>query len=145
VLLIEGRMEPQIIEEWLDQIAQRHEILRTGFRVLPEASLPGQMISDRKFRFDTILDLRGLDEAEQEVEIERLKQEVRRPFHSFEQGTLMRAAIVILSGERKLLLIALSSLCSDRAGLVNLALELERSHSAGPSGADIGTRSAQYA
>src|SRR5262245_43514147 len=84
-LLIAGRIESPIIEEWLDNIVQRHEILRTKFQALPGSSLPIQVVSDRKFHFDKIVDLSDLDAAGQVAELEKLKQEARRPFHSFEE------------------------------------------------------------
>jgi amino acid adenylation domain-containing protein/FkbM family methyltransferase len=144
-LLIGGRIESPVIEEWLDNIVQRHEILRTKFQAAPGSSLPIQVVSDRKFHFDKIIDLSDLDVAKQGAEVEKLKQEARRPFLSYEEETLMRATLVTLSLEKKLLLISLSAMCADRAGLINLAFELGRNHFFTP-GRDVARGGpAQYA
>jgi hypothetical protein len=102
VLLIEGRIEPRNLEERLDDIVKRHEILRTGFQALSGASIPIQVVSDRGFHFDKILDLSGLGEAEQKIEIEKIKQEARQPFLSLEQGALMRVTLITLAPENQL-------------------------------------------
>ena len=144
-LLIGGRIEQSVIEEWLDNIIQRHEILRTKFQALPGSSLPIQVVSDRRFRFDKIADLSYLEAAEQEAEVEELKKEARRPFFSLVEEALMRATLVTLSTEKKLLLISLSAMCADRAGLINLALELGRDHFFTPGQDTAGAGPAQYA
>ena len=50
VVRIEGRLDKQILRQAIENVVQRHEILRTSFRTLPNMDMPVQVQSE--FRGD---------------------------------------------------------------------------------------------
>jgi amino acid adenylation domain-containing protein len=104
-----GRLDVAMLEQSLNAIVHRHEVLRTTFplheghlvqRIAPALTVPLPVV-----------DLRPLAEAEQATEAERLATEkVRQPF-DLERGPLLRATVLQLGGESYLLLTLHQIIC----------------------------------
>jgi amino acid adenylation domain-containing protein len=95
VLTLEGPLDVQALRGALDDLAERHEALRTTFS--PDGltlcvSAPGEVVL-------SMVDLSGLDAAKREDELQRqLVTEVETPF-ALETGPLMRVRLVRLGDE----------------------------------------------
>jgi len=138
---LEGRLEIRALEKALEQVAERHEILRASFQRLPGMDIPVQVIGER-----AALKLERADpgEGDGSAEIDRfLEHERRQPF-DFEAGPLARFTWLAQGPERNLLLITLPALCADGRTLENLTGDLARCYAACLEGGEISDEVVQY-
>jgi amino acid adenylation domain-containing protein/non-ribosomal peptide synthase protein (TIGR01720 family)/FkbM family methyltransferase len=127
---IEGDLDTAALKEAVRIIVNRHEILRTTFRRLPEMKLPFQVINQNPALSWNTVDLHAQDPAKLECEMKRLFQEEgRRPF-DFENGPLLRSSLLVLSPNRHVLSVSLPSLCADGASLKRLFQEISEGYGA---------------
>ncbi|WP_231568162.1 condensation domain-containing protein [Novosphingobium malaysiense] len=77
---LEGRISDYAIQTALEQLIDRHEILRTRFRMQDDGQLLQEVLSEVAFKPDHV-DLRHLPSPSREAELERLgAAEARKPF-----------------------------------------------------------------
>jgi amino acid adenylation domain-containing protein/non-ribosomal peptide synthase protein (TIGR01720 family) len=142
---IAGRLDSKVLEQAVNDVVKRHEILRTAFYLLPEMTIPVQVISDACRLSLNELDLRGLKLKEQTAQIEALFQEARQQPFDFQQPPLLKVRLLMLSAEEHLLLIGLPALCMDTVGLHNMVREISRSYATLVQGEERVTDVMQYA
>ncbi len=129
-LLIEGPLKVGTLELALKQVVKRHEILRTTFQLLPEMTIPIQVIEEEGAFSIDVQSLEGIDAREQEARVETVFREAgQRPF-DFARGPLLQASLLILSAEGHVLILNLPALCADTWTLKNLVSDLSRSYAA---------------
>src|SRR5215207_2467540 len=99
-LALEGALDGDVLRETLRRVVGRHEILRTTYPTLSGTAMPLQVIlDDAPFAYGEV-NLRHLDAAEYEAEIDRqLREQGQKPF-DFEQGPLARFRLLAFSVER---------------------------------------------
>jgi non-ribosomal peptide synthetase component F/aryl carrier-like protein len=129
-ILIEGNLDPKRLELALQNVINRHEILRTTFRCLPGMTIPLQVISDSSTLSIHYHDLRDLDTQEQEVKSKALFNEVLKLPLPLENGISLYASLVILSPQKHCLILGLPALCADTASLLNFVNEVIKSYTA---------------
>jgi len=130
VICVEGLLQVQVLENAVNTVVQRHEILRTTFHLTPGIKTPFQVISPTPQFSWVSVDLSSFDPAQQEERIaEYTAREREQPFDYF-QGPLLRVTLIKQSDARHLLLVSLPALCADSATLANFASELSRAYSA---------------
>jgi amino acid adenylation domain-containing protein len=120
---IKGSLNIESLEESLNEIVRRHEVLRTTFSVIDGE--PFQVINPAlKFRL-TLIDLRDIvDATERETGAERIMtEEVERPF-DLAKGPLFRAHLLCLSTDEHLLLITMHHILTDGWSMGILVKEL---------------------
>ncbi len=142
---IEGALDAQLLEAALNQVVQRHEILRTTFHRLPAMMLPLQVIAGDGRLVIRTQDYSGWAEEEQNAGLELLEREADQTPFDLERGPLARAHLIKLAPDRHLLLLLLSALCADRASLENLAREIGFCYAAYLNGDELPAAPAQYA
>jgi amino acid adenylation domain-containing protein len=139
VIRLDGPLDLNALQRALTQVVARHAILRTGF-MRPEAiKLPLQVISEEA-RFDwRVLDAKVIKAANtaavaapavEDVELlghALLEAERARSF-DLENGPVLHAALLPLSGEQHLLALSLPALCADTRTLHNLFRELSAAY-----------------
>ena len=127
VILLEGNLDAKVLEQTIQKIVARHEILRTNFRRNPGISYPIQLIGEGRVILER-------DERQSErsltEEIEALTAQQRKLPFDFEQGTLLHASLVKLAEQTHLLFLCLPALCADARTLRNLSNEIGRSYGA---------------
>jgi len=109
---IEGPLERARLAKAVEQVVERHEILRTTFPLLPSLSVPVQSVEDSA----------GIDWSEPGL--------ADRPF-DLANGPLLRAALVELETERHAFLLAQPALAADGASLDLLAAEIAAAYLGG--------------
>src|SRR5205809_6229685 len=120
------------VEQGLNEIVRRHEVLRTRFE--SEAGEPVQVIEpEMRVRLGWV-DVSGLEEREQEREVERLAREEGRRKFDLERGPLFRASVIRKSEQEHVLLLSLHHIISDGWSMGVLFRELERLYGAYGSG-----------
>lgn len=101
----------EIFKQSLDNIVQRHAILRTAIEVID--AQPVQVIIPSLSIPLSVIDIQSLSETEQVNEIERLaEEEAQRPFN-VSQPPLMRTTLLKLGQEDYLLFLSIHSIISD--------------------------------
>ncbi|MBD1806823.1 amino acid adenylation domain-containing protein [Microcoleus sp. FACHB-SPT15] len=143
-LLIQGNLDPKRLELALQNVVNRHEILRTTFRCLPGMTIPLQVISDSSTLSIHYHELRGLDTQEQEVKSESLFNEVLKLPLALEDEISLYASLVILSPLKHYLILGLSALCADTATLLNLVNEVINSYAANHEDGQLSDELTQY-
>ena len=133
VLRLEGPLDEDALRWSLNEIRQRHEILRTTF---PEKNgQPYQQIADGLPPFNlSIIPLDDLPPTRQEAEVERLAtEETNQPFDLVE-GPLWRVTLLRLSDDDHVLLLTMHHIISDAWSTGVLMRELGALYTAYTSG-----------
>jgi amino acid adenylation domain-containing protein/non-ribosomal peptide synthase protein (TIGR01720 family) len=113
---IAGAIDLAVFQSALQEVIDRHEILRTRFQSVPGVKLPLQVIQAASDQAITLLDWSHLSEAEQTAEMATFWQQTRSlPWEQSLQLSLIRQ-----SAEHHCLMVSLSALCGDTASLKNL-------------------------
>src|SRR5215469_1658783 len=109
---LRGRLDVAALEESLNEIVRRHEVLRATFKTIDEQ--PVQVIAPSATITLQTSDLTALPEAEQQAEIDRVvTAETKTPI-SLETGPMLRTSFLRLGKEDHVLVLALHHIVSDR-------------------------------
>ncbi|MEG4227988.1 amino acid adenylation domain-containing protein [Microcoleus sp. N9_B2] len=144
-ILISGNLDREILKKALQNVVNRHEILRTSFHCLPGMTLPLQAIARTGEIPISEHNLSGLSPEEQEAKIEALFQQLNLLAFDFERGPLWHLSLVTLGENKHLLLANFSALIADSVTLKNFTRELSLSYSACGRGEEFSDESMQYA
>ena len=110
---LRGPMDESLLERSLNEVVRRHESLRTTFRAV--AGRPAQIIaSPEACRIPlAVVDLTSLSPAERETEAARLAgEEMQTPF-DLAAGPLLRAKLLRLSGNERIILLTMHHIVGD--------------------------------
>ena len=113
-------VDVKVLEQALNEIARRHEVLRTVFPIIDGS--PVQVISEPQLQLP-YADLSGLPENDRQARTLRFINEIRRPF-DLQRGPLLRATLVRLSVEQYVLYLAMHHIVADGWSLGLFAQEL---------------------
>ena len=144
-LLIEGRLNPIILNKALKTVIDRHEILRTQFHCLPGMTIPVQVITDLSLPVVHGQDLSQLADLEQAAKIEALLQNPGQMPFAPSTHLPIHPVLIKLSPEKRLLLISLSSLSADATTCKKLVCEISRAYTAALQGESLADQPVQYA
>lgn len=127
-IMIAGVLDKETLRNVLQQLGDRHEILRTTFHRPHGLSTPFQVINEECALLwrETVAQSEQLDEM--------FAAQARESF-DYENGPLMRASLLALSADKHVLLLTLPTLCADARTLENLCQQLGRAY-AGDSSDD---------
>ncbi|MDZ8263386.1 non-ribosomal peptide synthetase [Nostoc sp. ChiQUE01b] len=106
-----GQVNVKALEQSINEIVRRHEVLRTAFASLD--GQPVQIIIPALSILIHLVDLRSLSESEKDTEIQRLRiEEFQQPFN-INRGPLLRAALIQIDAEESLLLLSIHHIVFD--------------------------------
>ncbi len=143
--LIEGPLDTSALRAAVEDVAARHEILRTTFQNLATTGVPVQVINERAVAWEPDLDLAGAPESELQSCVDEVFEALKGTPFDLHTGPLLRASLVRLQPDRKMLLLALPALCTDAAGAKNLLREIAARCDAGLAWATAEEEPLQYA
>jgi amino acid adenylation domain-containing protein len=127
-ILIEGPLKKERLDRALQQVVERHEILRTNFRQVASLMAPVQIITDNFSISARQIDLSQMSSGEQATtSAELFHSEADRNF-DHEQELPLRASLLSLSPDKHLLYLNLLSLCADARTLRNITGEIGRAY-----------------
>ncbi len=147
-ILLEGELQPRLLEDTLYTLVQRHEILRTTFRRPAGIKTPFQVVAENVHPGWQAVDLTQLDATRQRHRVEQSMVEERTRPLNFERDSLFRVSVLKLSPHRRVMIISLPSLCADAVTLTNIVAELGNIYDAlvrGDKQAEAGDDVMQYA
>src|SRR5215475_5475732 len=108
---VKGAFDITALDQTLNEIARRHEVLRTTFPAVD--GHPIQIIAPDFTLALSVIDLQDLGEIGREAETRRLAaEESRQPF-DLARGPLLRAALLWLGEDRHVVLFTLHHIISD--------------------------------
>ena len=117
-----GRLDVKALEQALNEIVQRHEVLRTTFQMVD--AQPMQVISARGALALPLLDLTHLPQTAREAEAHHLALEnLNQPF-DLVNGPLLRARLLRMNVEDHVLLLTMHHIISDGWSIGVLVNEL---------------------
>ena len=120
---MEGLLDKATLRQALEDVMQRHEILHTTFRYLPEMTLPLQVIGESKIEWSEE-DPSQLEDEEKAARTDEIFRQLgKQPFH-YGQETLLQVLLLKLNAKNHLLVLSMPSLYMDSAGLKNLLAEM---------------------
>lgn len=143
-VLAEGQLNIALLKAAVENVVERHEILRTTFQCLPGMDAPLQVVHESGGLAFREYDLSGADSSQREARLEGLFRQLGQVTFDPEVPPALQASIVTLSPYRHALLLALPALCADRRTLDNLAGEISRSYAACLRGEAVEDEAAQY-
>jgi amino acid adenylation domain-containing protein len=133
-LRLKGALNKQALQQSLDAIVARHEVLRTNF--LNDNGRPALRIAENAGVEIQLIDLRHLATGERESRTRTLAaQEVRQPF-DLASDRLLRAIVIRLGEEDHVLLLTMHHTISDGWSMGVLLRELVESYNAITNGRD---------
>ncbi|QLE40511.1 amino acid adenylation domain-containing protein [Nostoc sp. C052] len=111
VINFKGCLNLAILQDSLNEIIRRHEVLRTSFTVID--GQPAQVINQAPPLILAVEDLRSLSESERPQEAQRLATEFAQQPFDLSAQSLLRAKILQLSEENYHLIITLHHIIAD--------------------------------
>ena len=129
---IRAALDVPALRRTLDEIVRRHEVLRTSF--VEVANKPVQRVAAQCQVPFRVVDLRGLDAATRDREVQRLAgEDARQPF-DLVRGPLIRAAVLRLDEQDYVFLINLHHVVADGWSMGILVDEIKAIYAAFQSG-----------
>ncbi len=127
-----GRLNAGALEEALNNVARRHEILRTNFAEIEGAA--SQVIASERSLGLRLIDLSALPSEQRETEAKRLlKQTAELPF-DLAKDPLLRVTLLRLKGQEHILLLTLHHIICDGWSMGILCEELNDFYAASLAG-----------
>lgn len=123
---IAGNLDVSALQRAIDQVIQRHEVLRTTFHRLPGLTIPVQVIGESKHLDLPMHDLSTDDPGRQQERIAEWRQNTDDA--NLEEGPLLQLALFKLGNNEHLLHIDLPALCADSASMKNLVEEISQAY-----------------
>ncbi|MBN3958479.1 non-ribosomal peptide synthetase [Nostoc sp. NMS8] len=142
-ILIEGNVEVNILEEALNKVIARNEILHTNFHRPRGLKIPIQVIksSINVFLSEYFLE----NNSYQEEKIEALLEKRREQSINLQEGQLLKVELVKCSSRKYVLVINVPSLCADSKSLKNLVNEISQYYAACLQNTELDEEPLQYA
>ncbi|MCU0532504.1 MAG: amino acid adenylation domain-containing protein [Hydrococcus sp. Prado102] len=130
-----GTLQLDALKQALAEIVQRHEVLRTTFKMVDGS--PVQVIAPNATVAIAELDLQAFSQEEQDAQVQRLAQkEAQQPF-DLANGPLVRIALLKLGEESQVLLLTMHHIISDGWSIAIFIQELSKLYSAFSTGNPI--------
>jgi thioesterase domain-containing protein/acyl carrier protein len=143
-LRLQGNLSPDALNSSIQELIQRHEILRTTFEI--EAGHPVQVVAAESPIDVPLLDLTAMSASERQLEANRIGiGEARLPFN-LATGPLLRLKLIRLAAEEHLLVCVMHHIVCDGWSLeifIRDLAALYHQHSGGP-GASLADLQIQY-
>ncbi|WP_413173254.1 amino acid adenylation domain-containing protein [Anabaena azotica] len=144
IISITGFFDVKRLNLALQDVVNRHEILRTRFRCLPGMTIPVQEITNSKINFAQKYNLSNLTTEEQDHKIKAIVQDLRCLPFDLETGLILQTALINLSLEKHVLYLSLPAICGDTVTLYNLMREIASAYS-GNLDSELSEEPLQYA
>jgi len=138
-ILIEGNLNIAVLKEGLQQVVDRHEILRTSFQRPRGIKIPIQVIED-----SVSVSLNEQNNI-REQDVDQLFQKVSQYALDLEEPPLLKTTLVRLFPNQYVLLLSLPALCADTIALDHLVAEIARCYTFCAEGETLDDEPLQYA
>jgi amino acid adenylation domain-containing protein/non-ribosomal peptide synthase protein (TIGR01720 family) len=124
IVLIEGLIDSSILKRTLENIVNRHEILRTTFYKQSGMDIPIQVVNDEIRIGWKAINLRDQRIDNQSEILERVMADERASLMNYENGPLLHSVLISLSANEHSLILTMPALYADLWALRNIANEI---------------------
>ncbi|HEX8150716.1 MAG TPA: amino acid adenylation domain-containing protein [Pyrinomonadaceae bacterium] len=132
VVAVSGPLDDARLRAALLRVVERHEILRTNFKLWAGMNVPLQTISAPAVAWAEPVDLSGADPDEQGAGLRALARQERLAPRDIERGPVLRAGLARLSPSEHRLILTLPALCADEKTFRNMARQLRDAYDESP-------------
>ncbi|HLP88084.1 MAG TPA: amino acid adenylation domain-containing protein [Nostocaceae cyanobacterium] len=139
-VLIEGKLQLEILQNALDEIVKESEILRTNFYTLPGVKVPVMVINDQSFYNWEYLDLTNEIQLDIQVKIREIFWLLRQNH----QNNPLNLFLIQVSSTQHILIISLPALCADSQTLTNLVAQISDVYVQCDQGTAVNNETVQY-
>ncbi|MBW4454435.1 MAG: amino acid adenylation domain-containing protein [Nostoc indistinguendum CM1-VF10] len=144
-ILIEGNLQPEILQKAIEQIVNSHDILRTSFYRPPGVKNPVMAIADKTSFNWEYLDLSEAPQEDTPRKIQELFWEARQQYQLSTQTSPLRLYLIRLSHSQHILIVSLPALCADIKTIKNLVNQINQAHTQHCQGKAFSAEYLQYA
>ena len=147
-LLIEGKLNYQLLQLVLQKVVEKHEIFRTSFQTLKGMNIPLQVIHEATNISNLSINthnLIGTESQKQNAEIENIFQQQNLNTFDWKSDCVLDLQLVTLSDCNHVLLIAIPAICADTVSIHNLVEEISRLYTAYLHEQELSEETLQYA
>ena len=123
-ILLEGNLKSEALQAALQQVINRHEILRTAFLRPQSITTPIQVIKASSPLLCNQIDLSAWEAQQQLSQIDYLLQQEKFMPFDLETGVNLRCSLLKLSTQKYILIVTMPSICADSWTLNNLVQEI---------------------
>ncbi|WP_017653101.1 non-ribosomal peptide synthetase [Fortiea contorta] len=123
-ILRQGNLKSETLQAALQQVINRHEILRTAFVRPQRITTPIQVIKASSQFLCQQIDLSTWESQQQLSRIDALLQQERFIPFDLERGVNLRCSLLKLSAHKYILIVTMPSICADSWTLKNLVQEI---------------------
>jgi amino acid adenylation domain-containing protein len=123
-ILLQGNLKSEALQAALQEVINRHEILRTVFLRPQSITTPIQVIKASNQLFCNQIDLSAWESQQQQCQIDSLLQQEKLMPFELEMGVNLRCLLLKLSAEKYILIVTMPSICADSWTLNNLVKEI---------------------
>ncbi|MEO0840570.1 MAG: amino acid adenylation domain-containing protein [Cyanobacteria bacterium J06643_5] len=117
-----GSLNVEVLQQVINTIIQRHEVLRTNFKTVDEELI--QVTSPTKEIILNSINLQLIPKAEQEIKVKQIAvEEAQKPF-DLEQDLLLRVTLLELEATEKVILLTMHHIISDGWSMEVLVKEI---------------------
>jgi amino acid adenylation domain-containing protein len=128
-VLIEGNLDIKTLNVAVEQVVDRHEVLRTTYQYLPGMTIPLQVIAaDSNIAWNPIYDLSSTTSQQQQDSLETLLHDLAQQPFDLAQSPLLQLTLVKRALAEYVLLLSLPALSADTATLRNLVREISQAY-----------------
>jgi len=132
---LDGLLDIAALEQSIQEIVRRHEILRTT--ILVDNRNPVQVISDNIDFTLLVIDLQNTSESNREIEAQRLVTEETQQSFNLTQGTLWRIKLLRLTEINHILILTMHHIISDGWSINIIFKELTKFYEAFSTGKSL--------
>jgi amino acid adenylation domain-containing protein len=144
-ILIEGNLQPEMLQKAIEQIVNSHDILRTSFYRPPGVKNPVMVVADKNsFKWEYI-DLSQASQEDIPSKIQELFWEARQEYQHSTPASPLRLYLIRLSESQHILIISLPALCADIKTIKNLVNQMNQAYTKCCEGKAFSAEYVQYA
>jgi hypothetical protein len=142
---IEGHLNARLLQQALEELVRRHEILRTRFIRPAGIRTPFQIVTDAPEFSWSFVDWTAIDSDQQELKIAEQSIQHRARHFDLVSGPVVDVTLIKCSEYLHVLLFSIPSLCADAVTIANFNEELARLYGAHPQQSEEPTQYADFA
>ncbi|MBD2567365.1 non-ribosomal peptide synthetase [Anabaena lutea] len=144
IILIDGNLQPEILQNAIEEIINYHDILKTSFYCPPGLKTPVMVVADKgSFNWE-YLDLSDSSQEDIATKVQEIFWQERQEYQKFEQVSLLRLYLIKLSNNQHILIISLPALCADTKTIKNLVNQINQAYAQYCQGQALSADYVQY-
>jgi amino acid adenylation domain-containing protein/non-ribosomal peptide synthase protein (TIGR01720 family) len=127
-IVIDGNLQPEILQNAIQEIVNHHDLLRTSFYCPPGLKTPVMVVADKgSFNWE-YLDLSDSSQEDIATVIKKLFWQARQEHQNLAQVSPLRLFLIKLSEIQHILIISLPALCADTKTIKNIVHQISQTY-----------------